>query len=289
MKKFLFGLAPLLALAAFAMVPSAASALVQCDVLTSAVGLNPGIECHNPPGVTNPQNLRDFFTVVEEFGTDGLAVNTAGPVRFSATIKSTKEVITNESPAGYALFGVKLIKNPPAPVTAEEKTKCEVPYKEKGKAVTVKAEAIGTVPWLDIQNGKPSAVFNDSKVWELSVRSDLCKEKGGEVRVENVALLFETLGTGSTSVTAAGKFVGKYSEPSSLKCPGGGVELEIAQPGITTSPLVTEKPEIDDGEANKPAFICFVSSNNYLFPKTAPTWAPFTNSAGTKEPGIWKN
>src|SRR5665213_3205697 len=110
MRKFLFGLAPLLAVVAFALVPSGASALVQCRVLTSGKSQNLGVECNNPPGVAIPQNLRDNTTDTPNgFGTDGLAVNTKGGLRVSLKIGGV--AIRNSVPEGYAFLGLKLETN----------------------------------------------------------------------------------------------------------------------------------------------------------------------------------
>src|SRR5271169_6549991 len=131
-KKFLIGLAPVLAVAAFALVPSAAMAGVEpCWVLTSAKVKPPVGTCNNPPGVLAPQNLRDnAFTPPAGggFGTDALAVNTHAAIRFRAKISGV--FVNNFSPAGYAFFGLKLVRNPLSPKTKVQEEKCE---EEKGK------------------------------------------------------------------------------------------------------------------------------------------------------------
>src|SRR5258708_28874539 len=106
-KKILISLSPALLVTVFALIPSGASAAA-CRVLVAGVA-SPGVEgagCTNPPGVTAPQNLRDdedgagTNPVSTKFGTDALAVNTKGPLRFRATDAGV--VVNNENPTGYA-------------------------------------------------------------------------------------------------------------------------------------------------------------------------------------------
>jgi hypothetical protein len=274
MKKFLFGLAPVLAVAAFALVPSGASAVpVQCRVLADAAAQHFGVECNNPPGVVEPQNLRENNDGVStspqstNYGTDGFAVNTAGKLRFCAT-SALLGRICNSNPAGYAFFGLKLFTNPES-------------------SATVCRRAEGNIPWVDIQRATSSPVFDGAlSAWTFSVNSDnagCSSTQKGVVTVRNASLLFETLAAGGP-VIATGTFKGVWSQPSSAagKCPAGGIEINKVQSGITTEPETTAI-EIDNGEATPaPAFICFVSANNYLYPDTAPVWAPFTGA-------IWKN
>jgi hypothetical protein len=252
-KKLLVTLAPLAAVVAFAVAPGAASA-AECRILTQAVGV-PAPPCNNPPGNAAPQNLRDDVTDAPNgFGTDALAVNTAGTVRFKATPGGVEA--KNENPKGYAFFGLKLDKNPVA---------------ANG------AEATGWVPFVDVQHATPSAVFSGDKPatpWTFKIRSDLSTENPGRVLIENTSLLFESFG-----LTAAGTFQGLYEQPGA-NCAAGGVKLNIEQPLITTSPASTTTPKLDNGAGGN-AFICFVSANNYLFPEKEPVWAPLTGK-------IWK-
>ncbi|MEA2200518.1 MAG: hypothetical protein QOI89_1114 [Solirubrobacteraceae bacterium] len=253
-KKLLVSLAPLAAVVAFSVAPGAASA-AECRILTQGVGV-PAPPCNNPPGNVAPQNLRDDVTDAPNgFGTDALAVNTVGKLRFKASPAGV--AILNENPKGYAFFGLKLDKNPVA---------------ANG------AEATGWVPFVDVQKANPSPVFSGDKPatpWTFKIRSDLSTENPGRVLIENISLLFESAG-----VTAAGTFQGVYEQPGA-NCPAGGVKLTVLQPLITTAPASTTTPELDNGEAGKNAFICFVSANNYLFPEKEPVWAPLTGK-------IWK-
>jgi hypothetical protein len=253
MKKFLISLVPgVLALAALAAAPAAAPA-AECRILTKALAV-PAI-CNNPPGNVIPQNLRDGADAPAGFGTDGLAVNTAGALRFKASPSGVAAV--NSNPKGYAFFGVKLDKNPIA-----------------GNCT----EATGWVPFVDVQNATTSPVFSGDKPatpWVFKVRSDLCHELPGRVLVESSSLLFEAFG-----VTAAGTFQGIYEQPG-VNCPAGGVKLNIPQPLITTTPASTTTPEIDNNLGAN-AFVCFVSANNYLFPSAEPKWAL------VEKEGIWK-
>jgi hypothetical protein len=235
-------------------------------------------KCANPPGIaiTEAQNLREEEDGAAEVPqstnavTSGLLVNTKSKIRFGATIGGVKDF--NESPTGYAFFGMDLMSNPE-------------------NSTTVCRAATGMVPFADIQNGKPSAVFDVGTAWSFSVFSDseACSklERASKVYIREANLLFEQLGAGKAPVIASGTFVGKYSQPNSEKCPAGGVELENKQPGVTTEPASTAVV-VDNGEEGKTAVLCLVSANNYLFPKTAPTWAPFTNSTEKEKLGIWK-
>ncbi len=252
--RFLITLAPALLVAMFALGAVASSA--------SAAACTGFVLCNN-----SNEKLRDDFTEPPEgvsggsFGTSALAVNTAGKLRFCATVISK---VCNENPAGYAFFGVKLHSDPP---TVAAGTECKEGL----------GEAEGWVTFVDIQNATPGAAYDDTSPgdngpWPIGVRSDNCKVKPGVVRIEHAALLFAGLG----NATATGTFTGTWVQPGS--CPGGsgGVKLDIKQPGITL-----KEAEVDNG-AGANAFICFVSSNNYLFPTAAPTWAPFTGN-------IWKD
>jgi len=256
-KKILCVLAVVVAMFALAVGASSASA-------AACTGF---VLCNN-----SNEKLRDDFTEPPEgvsggsFGSSALAVNTAGKLRLCSTVSTIK--VCNENPAGYAVLGVKLHRDPP---TVAAGTECKEGL----------GEAEGWVTFVDIQNWTPSAVFDDTSPgdngpWPIGVRSDNCKVKPGVVRIEHAALFFP----GLANLMATGTFTGTWVQPGS--CPGGsgGVKLDVKQPGITLSGA--EKPEIDNGTANVNAFICFVSSNNYLYPTTVPTWAPFTGN-------IWKD
>jgi hypothetical protein len=254
-RKLLISLVPaVLAVAALGVGASSASAAA-CTV---------NVLCNNAN-----EKLRDDLTEPPEgisgggYGTSALAVNTAGKIRLCLTIGGLKTC--NESPQGYVLFGVKLHSNP---VSA---TECKAGQ----------GEAKGWVTFVDWMHYTPSAVYDDTSpgyngAWPIGVRSDKCTVNPGKVTIERSALFFP----GLANLVAAGTFTGKWVQPG--ECPGGsgGIKLDVAQPGIRAS--FGEKPELDNGSANTNAFICFVASNNYLYPNTAPTWAPFTGN-------IWKD
>jgi hypothetical protein len=289
MKKFLFGLAPLLALVVFALAPSAALAQKHkadgpCRVLAAWTALPAANACAEPPGVsaTEAQNLRDEADGTEttpdssNFETSGLLVNTKSQLKLALKIAGVG--FANEIPLGYGFFGVDLSNNP-----TNNKEKCP--------------GATGTVPWVDLQDGKPSAVFDVSTAWSFEILSESesgsksCKElkRASTFIVREATLLIETGGAGKSPIIASGTFVGNYSQPNEAKCPGGGIELAVKQPGITTEPEAEAGTiEFNNGTAGTAALICFVSSNNYLFPKTAPTWGTsFTNSTEKAGIGIW--
>jgi hypothetical protein len=268
--------APVLAAVMSALAPLNASATVACRVLTmgtAAQGV--GTEtCNNPPGVTAPQNLREAgdgsetTPVSTNFPTSVLVVNTKSKLRYSVTIGGVG--FGNEIPDGYAAFGVKLERDPVSATKA-----CRV--------------ATGAIPWFGASNGKPTAMFAGTGAWTFSVDSNstACAE-GGKVTIGNVSMLLEKIGPGGSPILVAGTLEGRYSQPRETGCLAGGIELNVDQPGITTEPA-TERFEIDNGEAKVPVFLCFVGASNYVFPTTAPTWAPFTNTTEKANIGIWKD
>jgi hypothetical protein len=196
------------------------------------------------------------------YGTSILGTNSLGAIRL------TIGEAFNENAANYAYFGVKIHSNPEAP--EGEKTK---------ECKEGKGEAEGWVSFVDIQNAKDqSAVESPAYAntspgyngeWPIGIKSDKCKNNPGKVTIEHVALYFPKL-----SAEAVGVLVGAYSEPNKEKCSGGGIELTEAQT-LTVNGTATAV-KLNNGTAGKPAFICFVSANNYLFPEKAPTWTPLT-------------
>jgi hypothetical protein len=254
MRKFLISLAPAAVVAAFALAPSAAS----------AAACTKNVLCNN----TN-EALRDDAVAPPTgggYGTSGLAVNTAGTLRFCATLLGLKKC--NENPTGYAFFGVKLHGNP-----ATSATKCE--------------EATGWVTFVDVQNAvtgtTKSPVYDNTSpgsngAWPISVKSDstACGANAGKVTIEKSALYFPEL----LGVNATGTFTGKWVQPGECAGGSGGVKLDTLQPGVKLSP--GENPEVDNGTTGKNAFICFVSANNYLYPEKAPTWTPLVGN-------VWKD
>jgi len=293
-KKFLISLAPLLAVAAFALVPSAALAVVSKPCLTNVLcSGNEGKEPLRDDFAEPPASTTGSFgTVKGGFGTSALAVNTAGPLRLLAKLGTV--TVANKNPAGYAFFGVKLDKN-----SVTSTTKCEtatgyVTFVDIQDATTLneKGEEVSS----PVYSGEgpfsptlPTGARGGLGPWLLKINSDNtgCSEaERGKVTISNVSLYFPTL----SGLVATGQFVGQYVQPTGgtvAPCPAGGVELAISQPGISLTLGTT--PELDNGTTGKKAFICFVSSNNYLFPKTAPTWAPFSDFTKSEKPGIWKD
>lgn len=197
------------------------------------------------------------------YGAAALATNTEGALRLLAVVPGTEEVVAaNENPANYAYFGVQLERNPATGCAAGEEA------------------ATGSVTFADIQNAAPSAVFAGISPgglgpWSISVRSDKCATEPGRITVTGVDLLFP----GLNNVVATGTFSGTYVQPNAATCEGGGMELDLKQPGVTVAGVLTAR--IDNGKG-QPAFLCFVSGNNYLFPSEAPQWEPLTGA-------IWKD
>jgi hypothetical protein len=266
MKKFLFGLAPLLAVAAsgLGVLASSASASAPCTVNVLCNGSNAA--------------LRDDAVVPPtggQYGSSALAVNTHGPLRLTALGSF------NENPTGYAFFGIKLHSDP-----ATSTAHCE--------------KATGWVLFVDIQNAKKngggfSPVYDNTSPapgngpWPFNVKSDntgcLAAERG-VVTIEKVALFFPNLATGNITVT--GNLKAKWVQPGSTStCPAGGIGLKEKQTETKINGVAVET-EITGGAAGE-GFICFVSANNNLWPETAPTWSPFKDEAGSATPGIWKD
>jgi len=260
MKKFFISLAPALLVTAF------------------ALGIGASLASAAPPCTTNVlcngsnAKLRDDAVAPPAgggYGASALAINTKGPLRLSAL------GTFNENPTGYAFFGIKFVEDPVTSPTVCEKAK-------------------GLVTFVDIQDarnntGAFSPVYdNTERAWPFIVNSDNtgCPVvERGVVTIEHVALFFPNLQAGNLAIT--GTIRGKYVQPSSDSCPAGGIELNKAQ--ILAINGGNMEVEISNGASKGPAFICFVSSNNNLFPERAPTWSPFRDEAGSPTPGIWKD
>jgi hypothetical protein len=261
--KALLALAPALVIAGFAL-PSAAMA--EAEPCTN------NILCDNAGNA-----LRDDLAeppLSGNYGADIMAVNTEGPLRLLGE-KEGKVVAANSNPKGYAFFGVELESNPTT-----------------GSCAAGHRFAKGHVTFADIQNAEltepvevpSSPVYSGISPggfgpWEVEIASDSCaggagEPAAGEVVVHNVHLFFPVLGA-----TATGTFLGTYVQPGA-GCEGGGIKLDVEQPEVTVTGA--ETAEVDNGEAGKNAFLCFVSSNNVLYPETAPTWSPLHGA-------IWKD
>jgi hypothetical protein len=267
MKKFLLGLAPLFAVAAFGIAPSSAGAAA-CRIVT--LNTNAGGQeatCNEPPSTTSPANLRETeegaatSPISTNFATNGLLVNTKGKLRLKAKISGV--AVTNENPIGDAFFGLNLESNPVS-------------------SAAVCRAATGMVTFADIQHASPSAVYDGTSAWPFTLVSNSAacsSETRGTVIIREVTLLFATLGASETPVIASGTMKGVYEQPGT-NCPAGGIKLNTAQPGLTTEPATTS-PEVDNSTTGEAAYICFVSANNYVYPTTAPTW--------TLTGAIWKD
>lgn len=234
-------------------------------------------------GAENP--IRSDFTgapALKGYGGDLLATNSESTLRLLA-LEGEEPVFANSNPANYAYFGIELMTNPPT-----SKTTCN--------------DAEGWVTFADIQNAEPSPVYAGISPtrfgpWPVVVFSNalneeeppkpVCGENAGKVFIEDTHLLFSNIGGGNTAI-ASGTFVGDYVQPEE-GCEGGGVELAGPQPGITVTALGQNFSGAIDNGAGGNALICFVSSNNALYPTEAPTWGPFSDEEGSPVPGIWKD
>jgi len=273
--KFLLSLAPALLAAAFALGVGASSAM--------AAECTKYVLC---PSTGAAEPLRDDLLEPPEggsFGMDALAVNTQGKLRLcKEVVAGACAGVNNLNPINDAFFGIKLHEDRLSPVTAEEKKKCIEASKHE-------AAATGWVEWADIQNatsgGVSSPVFagtspGDNGPWSLSVRSNLCETNPGRVSIDRFAIYLPVPGWWVTT-PSTGEIVGKYIQPGST-CAGGGVELNIEQSLEIND--VSGTRAIDNGvtpTAGK-AILCFVSANNYLYPKTGPEWKELQGA-------IWKD
>jgi hypothetical protein len=272
-RKYLFGLLPILAVLASAMAPSAFA-------LKPSKPCTKNILCTGNEGT---EGLRDDFTEPPEgvsggsLGSSILGSNTAGPLRLTIGANF------NENPQGYAFFGVKLHSNPET-------------------STTVCREVEGWVTFVDIQRASGeyeatpvtnSPVFDDTSPgdngpWPIGIHSNqtICGAKAGKVTIEHVALYLPV-----PKKLITGTLIGVYVQPSTpakpTKCPAGGIALEENQ-NVTINGKSGEAVKIQAG-ASGVAVICFVSSNNWVFPKTAPTWSPFMDFTESETPGIWKD
>ncbi|MGO8905694.1 MAG: hypothetical protein ACLQMH_08735 [Solirubrobacteraceae bacterium] len=274
MKKFLMCLAPMAVLLAFALAPGAAQAAEKAACTKYVL-------C---PSTNNEAALRDDLLEPPEggsFGTDGLAVNTQGPLRLCKEVSAGACAgVNNMNPVNDAFFGIKLHEDRLAPVTTKEKEECK-------EAAGHEAAATGWVEWADIQDatstgGTASAVYagtspGDNGAWSLSVRSNLCTTNPGRVSIDKFAL-YLTFPKWVATTPSTGEIVGKYVNPTT-PCAGGGVELNIEQTLEIND--VSGTRAIDNGSGGK-AILCFVSANNYLYPEKGPVWEKLIG-------GIWKD
>jgi hypothetical protein len=283
MKKFLFGLTPVLLVAAFALAPAGAAASAPCTTNVVCDGSNNGLR---DDLTAPPTKVKGELGEVAEggFGTSLLAVNTGSPWRFTRAIAGSE--IHSEVAAGYVFLGLKLDHNP-----ATSGTKCE--------------EATGWVDFVNISRwtseGRtdpayggeasfkptlPAGARGGLGPWTVSIKSEQCKTEPGKVTISNVSLYLP-----KEALTITGTLIGRYMEPNvgtPHTCPAGGVEIATGeQAGLKLS--AGSKPEFDNGTGGKPAFICNVVSNNWFFPKTAPTWGPFEDFNASAEPGMWQD
>jgi len=116
--------------------------------------------------------------------------------------------------------------------------------------------------------------------WSLSIRSDLCTTNPGRVSIDRVAVYMPVPGWWVTT-PSTGAIAGKYVQPGST-CAGGGMELNVEQTFEINDIAGTRT--IDNGTTGtgSKAILCFVSANNYIYPKTAPEWKELQGA-------IWKD
>ncbi len=252
--KFLLSLAPALLVAAMVLGVGASSA--------SAVACEEFVLCSG--GAKGPALRADTVEPPEGggFGTDALAVNTQSKLRLC---KEAGCALFNENPINDAFFGIKLHENPTA-------ANCHIAY--------------GWVEWADIQHATEtglvaSPVFAGTSPgyngpWSLSVRSDKCSLNPGRVSIDRFAIYLPVLEWWVTT-PSTGEIVGTYVQPGAV-CAAGGVELNTEQPLEINDVLGTR---IIDNGAGAKAVLCFVSSNNYVYPETGPKWEKLIGT-------IWK-
>lgn len=173
-----------------------------------------------------------------QYGADILAQNTVNNV--TLTIGATEI----SSPQFDVFLGIKLHSNPPTAANCTVATGY-VTFVDFQSETTIVKEVVMQTP-----------VYADDLIapWRLDIRSALCAEKPNVITISGVGLYFPTL-----TSEARGAITGKY-EQHGANCSAGGVKLDMNQPGLLVNGANVE-PKV-----NEP-FLCFVSANNYVFPK----------------------
>lgn len=189
-----------------------------------------------------------------QYGADLLANNTAGPL---ALTTAPTETVANKNPQFDAFVGLKLNSNP---------------------AATTTSVAVGYVEFADFQNATAgtgataSPVYADTLVNPWRVEVNGAKNAAPNVvTISGVGLYFPVLAD-----EARGTLAGLYEQPGA-NCAAGGVKLNLKQPGLLVNGANVEAG-VDNGTAGKNAFLCFVSSNNYVFPTTPTGLGALTGS-----------
>lgn len=234
-----------------------ASSAMALNVLTAAGGIEAGAlrDDLNVTSGTNPPTNG-------QFGANILAQNTKGAF---ALTTGTPPVVVNKSPQNYDFVGLQLHSNP-----AVSTTQCN--------------SAGGYVQFADFQDSTLQNTTTNSPTYVntllfpfrtlINSVSAPCTTTAGEnekglVTIRNTEFYLPVAG-----VLAFGTIKGKYVEPGTgSKCLGGGVELELEQPG-----LVPAGSGINNGVAGEHAFLCFVSANNYVYPTAGKEIGPLTGA-----------
>ena len=183
-----------------------------------------------------------------QYGTDLLANNTNGPI---ALTTGSAETTQQKNAQWDWLMGIKLNSNPP---TASSTT------------VTV-----GYVEFVDLTKGTvgptsatSSPAYADTLVgpWRVEING-ATNAKPNVVTISGVGIYWPTLAT-----EMRGTLSGVYVQPGTTsKCPAGGVELNLKQPLVLLNGFAPEAG-FDNNVAGKPAYLCWVAANNYVYPTT---------------------
>jgi hypothetical protein len=247
----------------------AAGAVVGC-MLSLGAGSAMAVNVLTAAGGVETGTLRDDLNVTSgtnpptngQFGTTVLAQNTKGPVALTTGSPAT---VVNKSPEFDDFVGLQLHSNP-------------------ATSTTVCNAAGGYVEFADFENSTLQSGTTNSPTYVntlldpfrvlINSASSPCTAvgTGGEkeqrlVTIRNVEFYLPVAG-----VEVFGTLTGKYVQPGTgSKCPAGGVELALSQPG-----LVPANSGLDNGTVGEPAFLCFVSANNYVYPTTGKELGPTT-------------
>ncbi len=202
-------------------------------------------------------SLRDDLTTAPsnaQYGADLLATNTKGPLQL--TDEGALQTPVNKSPQYYAFVGVKLHSNPTA-------ANCSV--------------TTGYAEFADFQHAThgttPSPVYSDTLIdpWRIDIRSHLCATNPDRVTVYASGLYFPVLG-----IEVRGNIVGTYQAPIA-GCSAGGINLDLEQPGLLANGAAVGAG-INNGTLNEHAFLCFISSNDYVYPTNAGSLTAITGT-----------
>jgi hypothetical protein len=208
--------------------------------------------------------VRDDLSVVgtnaptnAQYGADLLTQNTLGQLALTKGPALTA-VVQNIIPQFDSFVGLKLHSNPTATTTSV---------------------ATGYAVFADFQKsekgaagGGNSPVYPDNVIAPWRVDINGAKNAAPNVvKITGVGLYFPVLG-----VEVRGNITGTYVNKAAGFCTGGGIRLDILQPGLLLNGAAGQELGINNTIANKNAFLCIVSADNYVYPTVPKELGPLT-------------